>query len=60
MLKVLVTLWLGVAILLQASVFVASKSGGLDHDSDGSTPVTQSIGLGTASGADEGPVRLVP
>ena len=60
MLKILVALVLGAAILLQASVFVATKSEGLDHDSVVSTTVTQAFGLGTVSGPARGPARLLP
>ena len=60
MLKILVALALGAAVLLQASVFVATKSEGLDHDSVVSTTVAQTFRLGTASGPDKGPAQLLP
>lgn len=60
MLKILLALGLGAVILLQAAVFVATKSEGLDHDSVVSSTVTQSSRLGTVSGPDEGPARLLP
>jgi len=60
MLKILVALALGAAVLLQASVFVATKSEGLDHDSVVLTTVTQTFRLGPVSGPDRGPARLLP
>ena len=60
MLKILAALVLGAAILLQASVFVATKSEGLDHDSAVSTTVTQTYRLGTISGPAKGPERFTP
>ena len=58
MLKILVALGLGAAILLQASAFVATKSGGFEHGAMASGPAgqIQSVRLGPASG----PVRLLP
>jgi hypothetical protein len=60
MLKILVALGLGAAILLQASAFVATKSGELDHDSAVASTVTQSFRLGTVSGPNKGPAQLLP
>jgi hypothetical protein len=58
MLKFLVALGLGAAILLQASAFVATKSGGFERDAMASGPAgqTQLVRLGPTSG----PVRLLP
>jgi len=60
MLKILVALALGAAVLLQASVFVATKSEGLDHDSVVSTTVNQTFRPGPVSGPEKGPAQLLP
>jgi hypothetical protein len=62
MLKMLVTLGLGAAILLAAVAFVASGLGGLDHDSivSGSTMQTEMVQPGTVLATYKGSARLVP